>query len=100
MRWSLYKVNLWQASEICGITLGMECSRSRQGDCWDNAPMTRFFPTLEGEWVDHRNYLSRSQAEREVLEYLEFFSNGKRKHSALGYQSPVKFETIPLEAVA
>lgn len=79
---------------------GIQCSMSRKGDCWDNAPMESFFHTLKGELVHHQNYLSRSQAKREVLEYLEIFYNGKRKHSALGYKSPMEFETMPLVAVA
>lgn len=71
---------------------GLECSMSRQGDCWDNAPMESFFATLKKELVHHEEYENRAAARASLLEYIEVFYNRERRHSALGYVSPVAFE--------
>lgn len=71
---------------------GLECSMSRQGDCWDNAPMESFFATLKKELVHHEEYETRAAARASLLEYIEVFYNRERRHSALGYVSPVAFE--------
>ncbi len=78
----------------------MVCSMSRKGDCWDNAPMESFFHTLKTELVHHRIYRTREEAKSEIIEYIEMFYNGIRRHSTLGYTSPVNFEKIPLEKVS
>ena len=69
---------------------GMLCSMSRRGDCWDNAPMERFFATLKGELVEVRegNYPTRDEARANVFQYVEGFYNQRRLHSALGYLTP------------
>ena len=71
---------------------GMVCSMSRKGDCWDNAVAESFFSTLKAELVHRTDYVSRSQARASVFEYIEAFYNGRRRHSALGYVSPVEHE--------
>jgi transposase InsO family protein len=71
---------------------GMICSMSRKGDCWDNAVAESFFSTLKAELVHRTDYVSRSQARASVFEYIEVFYNGRRRHSALGYLSPVEHE--------
>lgn len=71
---------------------GLECSMSRQGDCWDNAPMESFFATLKKELVHHEEYETRAAARASLFEYIEVFYNRERRHSALGYVSPVAFE--------
>lgn len=68
------------------------CSMSRKGDCWDNAVAESFFSTLKAELVHRTDYVSRSQAKASVFEYIEVFYNGRRRHSALGYVSPVEHE--------
>jgi putative transposase len=68
------------------------CSMSRKGDCWDNAVAESFFSTLKAELVHRTDYVSRSQARASVFEYIEAFYNGRRRHSALGYVSPVEHE--------
>jgi transposase InsO family protein len=68
------------------------CSMSRRGDCWDNAPMESFFASLKKELVHQENYRSRAEARASVFEYIEVFYNRVRRHSALGYQSPVEYE--------
>ena len=72
---------------------GIVCSMSRKGDCWDNAVAESFFSTLKAERVHRTDYVSRSQARASVFEYIEVFYNARRRHSALGYVSPVQHET-------
>lgn len=67
-------------------------SMSRKGNCWDNACAETFFHTLKTELIKHENYDSRKEAELSIFEYIEIFYNRNRKHSYLGYESPVKFE--------
>jgi putative transposase len=71
---------------------GIVCSMSRKGDCWDNAVAESFFSTLKSELVHRVDYVSRSQAKASVFEYIETFYNPRRRHSALGYLSPVEHE--------
>ena len=71
---------------------GMVCSMSRKGDCWDNAVAESFFSTLKAELIHRNDYVSRSQAYASVFEYIEVFYNGRRRHSALGYVTPVEHE--------
>jgi putative transposase len=68
------------------------CSMSRRGDCWDNAVAESFFSTLKLELVYESEWATRSQARTAIFEYLEVFYNGERRHSSLGYLSPVAFE--------
>jgi len=70
---------------------GIICSMSRRGDCWDNAVAESFFSTLKIELVQSK-WSTRSQARAAIFEYLEVFYNGQRRHSSLGYLSPVAFE--------
>ena len=62
------------------------------GQCWDNAPMESFFASLKKELVHDADYHSREQGRASIFEYIEVFYNPKRRHSALGYLSPVEFE--------
>ena len=74
-------------------THGVVCSMSRSGNCWDNAVAESFFATLKVELAQADTpWLTRAQAQGDVFEYLEGFYNGQRRHSALGYLSPVAFE--------
>jgi len=68
--------------------LGLVCSMSRKGDCWDNAPMESFYATLKGELVELRDYLTRDEARADVFQYVEGFYNRRRRHSAIGYMTP------------
>lgn len=68
------------------------CSMSRKGNCWDNAMMESFFATLKKERVYHESYETREMARQSVFEYIEFFYNTRRRHSALGYLSPAEYE--------
>ena len=71
---------------------GMICSMSRKGDCWDNAVAESFFSTIKAELVHRTDYVSRCQARASIFEYIEAFYNARRRHSALGYVSPVEHE--------
>lgn len=71
---------------------GIRPSMSRKGDCWDNAVMESFFHTLKTELTYWEDYQTRDDAKRSVFEYIELFYNPKRRHSSLGYLSPVQFE--------
>ena len=71
---------------------GMQCSMSKKGEPWDNAPMESFFGTLKTELVHHRKYQSRAEAKAEIFEYIEVFYNRKRLQSGLGMKSPEAYE--------
>jgi transposase InsO family protein len=68
------------------------CSMSRKGNCYDNAVMESFFATLKQELVYHRQYQTRKEAKQDIFEYIHVWYNRKRRHSALGYQSPEQYE--------
>jgi putative transposase len=71
---------------------GFRASMSRKGDCYDNAPMESFFHTLKTEMVHHRQYATRKEATRDIFAYIEGFYNRTRRHSAIGYISPIEME--------
>lgn len=71
---------------------GFVQSMSGKGNCYDNAVAESFFKTLKTELVYHERYLTRAQARSSIFEYIEIFYNRIRKHSALGYLSPVQYE--------
>jgi putative transposase len=71
---------------------GVSCSMSRSGNVWDNAAMESFFSSLKTERIARRTYRTRDQARADVFDYIERFYNAARRHSTLGYLSPVEFE--------
>ena len=71
---------------------GFEPSFSRRGNCYDNAVTESFFATLRKELVHRTTFATRSQAQREVLAFIEGWYNRRRRHSALDYRSPVEYE--------
>jgi putative transposase len=68
------------------------CSMSRSGNVWDNAAMESFFSSLKTERIARKTYRTRNQAKAEVFDYIERFYNPTRRHSTLGYLSPMDFE--------
>ena len=74
------------------VSCGIRGSMSRPGNCWDNAVVESFFATLKTELMRGRPYHTRQDARTEVFAYLEGFYNRSRRHSTLGYLSPVEFE--------
>lgn len=73
-------------------------SMTGKGNCYDNAVTESFFSTLKKEHVYHCRYKTRFQAKQSIFHYIEVFYNRVRKHSTLGYRSPVEF--IKLKNVA
>lgn len=73
---------------------------SRRADCWDNAVAESFFATLKTELVYQSQWKTRAQARTAIFEYLELFYNRQRRHSSLGYLSPVEFERRNLQRLA
>ena len=71
---------------------GIGCSMSRKGDCWDNAVAESFFHTLKVELIRDKNYKTRQEAQADIFEYIDVFYNRQRRHSYLGYLTPVEFE--------
>jgi putative transposase len=71
---------------------GIVGSMSRQGNCWDNAVAESFLATLKVEHVHDAAWATQAAARAELIEYLEVFYNGQRRHSAIGYLSPRAFE--------
>jgi putative transposase len=71
---------------------GVVCSMSRSGNVWDNAAMESFFSSLKTERIGKKIYRTRDDARAEVFDYVERFYNPVRRHSTIGYVSPVEFE--------
>ena len=71
---------------------GVICSMSRSGNVWDNAAMESFFSSLKTERTARKTYRMRDEAKADVFDYIERFYNAKRRHSTIGYKSPMEFE--------
>jgi len=81
-------------------TLGIECSMSRTGNCYDNAVAERFFWSLKHEWTKHESFENLAAAKLSVFKYVETFYNSERIHQTLGYQAPNQYEAEHAPAVA
>lgn len=64
------------------------------GDAYDNAMCESFFATLECELLDRRKFPTKAEARMAVLSFIEGWYNPGRRHSALGYKSPIEYERI------
>jgi transposase InsO family protein len=71
---------------------GITCSMSRRANCWDNAVAESFFGTLKVELLYELPLQSRNVTRAEVAKYIDKFYNVRRRHSSLGYMSPLEFE--------
>lgn len=71
---------------------GFKVSMSGKGNCYDNSTVESFFKSLKAELVWRRNWQTRREVEVALFEYINGFYNPRRKHSALGWKSPVAFE--------
>jgi transposase InsO family protein len=67
-------------------------SMSSTGNCFDNAAMESFFGTLKAERINRQTYQTRDQARQDIVSYIEGFYKVFRRHSTLGYRSPLEFE--------
>jgi putative transposase len=88
-----------QGCQYTSIEFGKRCREARVrpsmgsvGDCFDNAMCESFFATLECELIDRSTFRTREEARDAVFEFIEGFYNTRRRHSALGYDSPLQFE--------
>ena len=88
-----------QGSQYTSIAFGKRCqdagidmSMGSVGDCYDNALCESFFATFECELLDRSDFRSHSEARSAIFQFLESFYNRQRRHSALGYLSPLRFE--------
>jgi putative transposase len=71
---------------------GIACSMSRRANCWDNAPMESLFASLKKELTRGEIFPTREEARSSIFEYIEVFYNRVRRHSSLGYRSPIDYE--------
>ena len=88
-----------QGSQYTSIEFGKRCreagvrpSMGSVGDAYDNAMAESFFATLECELLDRRRFKTQAEARMAVFEFIEGFYNPRRRHSSLGYLSPIEFE--------
>ncbi|WP_390922452.1 IS3 family transposase [Parasedimentitalea psychrophila] len=73
---------------------GFKVSMSGKGNCYDNAAMETFFKTIKAELIWRHSWQTRRAAEIAIFEYINGFYNPRRRHSALGWKSPLAFEKI------
>jgi putative transposase len=85
-----------RAYQAALLAYGIGCSMSRAGNCFDNALAESFFATLKNELVERQVWATREAARQAIFEWIAVFYNRQRRHSALGYRSPVEFEATLL----
>jgi len=90
-----------QGSQYTSIEFGLRCkhagvrpSMGSVADCYDNAMCESFFATLECELLDRTRFKTQAEAKLAVFDFIEGWYNPHRRHSALGYKSPAKFEEL------
>ena len=90
-----------QGCQYTSVQFGLRCREAgvrpcmgTVGDCYDNAMCESFFATLECERLDRRRFETTKDAKRDIFQFIEGWYNPRRRHSSLGYQSPVKFELM------
>ncbi len=88
-----------QGSQYTSIAFGQRCAKAgvkpsmgSVGDCYDNAMCESFFATLECELIDRTRFRSHGEARSAVFEFIEGWYNTRRRHSSIGYLSPINFE--------
>ena len=72
--------------------MGVRPSMGTVGDAYDNAMAESFFASLECELIDRNSFKSKSEAKLALFTYIEGWYNPRRRHSAIGYRSPLNFE--------
>lgn len=71
-------------------TYGFVCSMSRKGNCWDNAPMESFWGKMKTEWLKPR-YRTKSEAIKDIYEYVWNFYIYQRPHEAIHFLTPYQY---------
>ena len=96
-----------QGSQYTSIAFGARCrkagvrpSMGSVGDAYDNAMAESFFATLECELLDRRRFKTQAEARLAVFSFIESFYNPRRRHSSIGYLSPVAYEKSLLDPAA
>jgi transposase InsO family protein len=79
--------------ELCE-QLGVTQSMGATGVCWDNAAAEAFFGTLKRELANRRRWVTRTEARRDLIRWIEGWYNGRRLHSTLDYNSPIEIEDL------
>jgi putative transposase len=70
------------------------------GDAYDNAVIESFWARMQTELLDRRRWRTRVELANAIFEYLEIFHNRQRRHSALGWRTPVEYEKLHATDVA
>jgi len=88
-----------QGSQYTSVAFGKRCAQAgvrpsmgSVGDCYDNAMCESFFATLECELIERQSFRTREQARLAIFDFVEGWYNRSRRHSALGYCSPLEYE--------
>jgi hypothetical protein len=71
---------------------GIEVSMGSVGDCYDNAVCETFHASLKKEKIYRQSWPTRAAARTAIFEYIEGWYNPRRRHSTLGYRSPIEYE--------
>jgi transposase InsO family protein len=79
--------------ELCN-ELGVTQSMGATGVCWDNAAAEAFFGTLKRELANRRRWVTRADARRDLIRWIEGWFNSRRLHSTLDYNSPIEIEDL------
>ncbi len=79
--------------ELCNQASVIQ-SMGATGVCWDNAAAEAFFGTLKRELANRRRWVTRADARRDLIRWIEGWYNGRRLHSTLDYNSPVEIEDL------
>ena len=89
----------FESTQYTSVAFGLRCkeagvrpSMGSVGDAYDNAMCESFFATLECELLDRRKFQTKAEARMAIFEFIEGWYNPARRHSALGYQSPIAYE--------
>ena len=77
---------------------GASLSMSRAGDCWDNSMAESFWATIKGELLERSVWQTRAQARDAIKEWIDNFYNRYRRHSSIGYKSPIDYEVLTRES--
>ena len=95
-----------QGSQYTSIAFGLRCkeagvrpSMGSVGDAYDNAMCESFFATLECELLDRRKFKTKAEARMAIFQFIEGWYNPGRRHSALGYKSPINYERSTAETL-
>lgn len=88
-----------QGCQYTSLAFGLRCkeagvrpSMGSVGDCYDNAMCESFFATLECELLGRTRFRTHVEARSAIFEFIEGWYNPRRRHSALGYESPMSYE--------